>query len=75
MLEDAAYFARREAQESLLARMAADTRVRQIHALLAQKYGLLAQRALAALPVNEGSIQRSVSSNSSRHHRSSPHLR
>lgn len=50
MLDDAIYYSRREAEELTAARQATDLRARQIHAMLADRYGQLAKRALADLP-------------------------
>lgn len=50
MLDDAIYYSRREAEELLAAKQAKNLRATQIHAMLADRYGQLARRALADLP-------------------------
>jgi hypothetical protein len=44
MLEQAAYYSRREQDEVAAAKAAGDHRARQIHLLLAEKYSELAKR-------------------------------
>lgn len=62
MLDDAAYYSRREATERELAQSAAEPRVRGVHLLLADKYAQLAQRALAELPGEPGDHVPSIAS-------------
>jgi hypothetical protein len=62
MLDDAAYFAQREADERKLAEQCTDERVRSIHLLLAAKYSQLAKQQLAKLSAEEGAGGPSVSS-------------
>lgn len=64
MLDDAAYYSRREAAERELAQGAAERRVREVHLLLADKYAQLAQRALAELPGKPGDRVPSIASKS-----------
>ena len=53
MLEDAVYYSRREQDEIAAAKTAKDSRIQQIHLLLADRYGQLARRALAAFPSSD----------------------
>lgn len=59
MLDDAIYYSRRQADELVAARQAANTRAGQIHTMLADRYGQLAQRALATIPEDAGLVSAS----------------
>jgi hypothetical protein len=64
MLEDAAYYSRREGVERALAEHCADPRVRDVHLLLADRYSELARSALAALSAAEHSDGPSLAADS-----------
>jgi hypothetical protein len=70
MLDDAVYYSRRETDEVAAARLCTDIRVRQVHLLLAEKYGELARRALASVPypgeIQVEPVHRAMTSQSSR---------